>query len=236
LGLEATKTIHRIVINPQNPAQIWVAAMGSVWGGNTDRGVFRSDDGGSTWQKVLYVNLTTGCAELVMDPLNPQKLYAAMWDYERKPWTFRSGGAGSGLYISIDGGKSWKNMGLKNSEHISEIIIHPSNPNIIYAGAPQGGFWYTTDKGANWTASNDNLTLTSLGISDIAYIPGVADSVILIGTGDKNGNVSSGIGVWRSTNGGLSFINSNTGIGNKVVSRFAVNPERNDQSIASRFA
>lgn len=116
---------------------------------------------------------------------------------------------------------------------VNAIAFHNTNPNVIYAGAPQGGFWYTTDKGANWTASNDNLTLTSLGISDIAYIPGVADSVILIGTGDKNGDVSSGIGVWRSTNGGLSFINSNTGIGNKVVSRFAVNPERNSTIYAA---
>ncbi|MFM1763759.1 MAG: hypothetical protein RLZZ512_1549, partial [Bacteroidota bacterium] len=117
VGLETTKTIHRIVINPQNPAQLWVAAMGSVWGGNVDRGVYRSDDGGATWQKTLYVNPTTGCAELVIDPLNPQKIYAAMWDFERKPWTFRSGNAatvggaekksetdkrpasGSGLYI-----------------------------------------------------------------------------------------------------------------------------------------
>ena len=102
IGLEATKTIHRIVINPKNPAQLWVAAMGSVWGGNKERGVYKSEDGGSTWKQVLYVNLTTGCAELVIDPMNPLKLYASMWDYERKPWTFRSGGPGSGLYISLD--------------------------------------------------------------------------------------------------------------------------------------
>jgi hypothetical protein len=116
---------------------------------------------------------------------------------------------------------------------VNAIAFHNTNPNIIYAGAPQGGFWYTTDKGLNWTASNDNLTMTSLGISDIAYIPGAADSVILIGTGDKDGNVASGIGVWRSTNGGLSFINSNTGIGNKVVSRFAVNPDNNSTIYAA---
>lgn len=116
---------------------------------------------------------------------------------------------------------------------VNAIAFHNTNPNIIYAGAPQGGFWYTTDKGMNWTASNDNLTMTSLGVSDIAYIPGTGDSVILIGTGDKNGNVASGIGVWRSTNGGLSFSNSNNGIGNKIVSRFAVNPQRNSTIYAA---
>ena len=155
VGLESTKTIHRIAINPQNPAQLWVAAMGSVWGGNVDRGVYRSDDGGSTWQKVLYVNATTGCAELVIDPLNPQKLYASMWDFERKPWTFRSGKAstvngaekkgpekgdpsGSGLYISYDGGKTWKRSGVKEGMPKGDIgriglAVAPSSPNRVYA-------------------------------------------------------------------------------------------------------
>lgn len=155
VGLESTKTIHRIVINPQNPAQMWVAAMGSVWGGNADRGVFSSSDGGITWQKVLYINLSTGCADLVIDPLNPQKLYAAMWDFERKPWTFRSGKAstvngaekkgpekgepsGSGLYISLDGGKTWKRSGLKEGMPKGDIgriglAVAPSSPNRVYA-------------------------------------------------------------------------------------------------------
>ena len=147
VGLESTKTIHRIVINPQNPAQLWAAAMGSVWGGNVDRG--------STWQKVLYVNATTGCAELVIDPLNPQKLYASMWDFERKPWTFRSGKAstvngaekkgpekgdpsGSGLYISYDGGKTWKRSDVKEGMPKGDIgriglAVAPSSPNRVYA-------------------------------------------------------------------------------------------------------
>ncbi len=157
LGLEATKTIHRIVINPQNPAQIWVGAMGSVWGGNADRGVFRSDDGGNTWQKVLYVNLTTGCAELVLDPLNPQKLYAAMWDYERKPWTFRSGGAGSGLYISIDGGKTWKRSGVKDGMPKGELgriglAVAPSSPNRVYAfiESSETAVYRSDNGGGNW--------------------------------------------------------------------------------------
>jgi len=175
IGLEATKTIHRIVINPQNPAQLWVAAMGSVWGGNVDRGVFRSDDGGATWQKALYVNATTGCAELVIDPMNPQKLYAAMWDFERKPWTFRSGKAstvngaekkgpekgepsGSGLYISYDGGKTWKRSGVKEGMPKGDIgriglAVAASSPNRVYAliESAETGVYRSDDGGDHWS-------------------------------------------------------------------------------------
>lgn len=116
---------------------------------------------------------------------------------------------------------------------VNTVAFHNTNPNIIYAGTPQGGFWFTTDKGINWSSSNDNLTMTSLGISDIAYIPGTTDSVILIGTGDKNANDADGIGAWRSTNGGLTFSNSSNGIGNKTVSRFAMNSLRNSTIYAA---
>ena len=157
IGLEATKTIHRIVINPQNPAQIWVAAMGSVWGGNQERGVYRSDDGGATWEKTLYINTTTGCAELVLDPLNPQKLYAAMWDYERKPWTFRSGGTGSGLYISMDGGKTWKRSTTKEGLPKGELgriglAVAPSSPNRVYAfiESSETAVYRSDNGGDNW--------------------------------------------------------------------------------------
>ncbi|NBU03784.1 MAG: hypothetical protein EBT60_05690 [Bacteroidetes bacterium] len=166
LGLESTKTIHR--------AQLWVAAMGSVWGGNIDRGVYRSDDGGASWQKVLYVNATTGCAELVIDPMNPQKLYAAMWDFERKPWTFRSGKAstvngaekkgpekgdpsGSGLYISYDGGKTWKRSGVKEGMPKGDIgriglAVAASSPNRVYAfiESSETGVYRSDNGGDQW--------------------------------------------------------------------------------------
>ncbi len=116
---------------------------------------------------------------------------------------------------------------------INTVAFHKTNPNIIYAGAPQGGFWYTTDKGQNWSTSTDNLTFQSLGVSDIVFIPGSPDSVILIATGDRDANDADGIGVWRSTNGGLSFTNSSTGIGNQKVNMFALNPERNSTIFAA---
>ena len=158
IGLEATKTIYRIVINPKNPAQLWVAAMGSVWGGNKERGVYKSDDGGSSWKQVLYVNLTTGCAELVIDPMNPLKLYASMWDYERKPWTFRSGGPGSGLYISLDGGNTWKRSTEKSGLPKGELgriglAVAASKPDRVYAlvESAETGVYRSDDGGLNWS-------------------------------------------------------------------------------------
>ena len=158
IGLEATKTIHRIVINPKNPAQLWVATMGSVWGGNKERGVYKSEDGGSTWKQVLYVNLTTGCAELVIDPMNPLKLYASMWDYERKPWTFRSGGPGSGLYISLDGGNTWQRSTEKSGLPKGELgriglAVAASKPDRVYAlvESAETAVYRSDDGGLYWS-------------------------------------------------------------------------------------
>ncbi|MDV7395151.1 hypothetical protein RZS08_27440, partial [Arthrospira platensis SPKY1] len=107
MGLKETRLIHRILIHRDNPDVVIVGALGSAWGPNEERGVFKTTDGGKTWRKVLYVNTETGCADLVADPSNPNKLIAAMWEFGRKPWTFNSGGPGSGLYVSFDGGETW---------------------------------------------------------------------------------------------------------------------------------
>ncbi|HEY4613643.1 MAG TPA: hypothetical protein VII11_11725, partial [Bacteroidota bacterium] len=112
MGLEKTERIHRMVLHPTNQDVAYAAAMGQMWGENPDRGVFKTTDGGKTWRKVLYVNEKVGCADLVMDPSNPNKLFAAMWEYRRWPWFFKSGGPGSGLYVSYDGGENWKKLGL----------------------------------------------------------------------------------------------------------------------------
>lgn len=157
MGLESTKTIHRIVINPLNPHQLWAAAMGSVWGGNEERGVYRSNDDGETWTKILFVNNTTGCAELIIDPLNPLKLYAAMYDFQRFPWTYRSGGPGSGLYITHDGGKTWKRSSNKEGLPKGELgriglAVSASQPNRVYAlvEATETGMYRSDDGGEHW--------------------------------------------------------------------------------------
>lgn len=157
MGLEATKTIHRIIIHRDNPDIVFVAAMGSIWGSNEERGVYRTKDGGKTWEKVLYNNNLTGCADLVTDPSNPDKLIAAMWEYHREPWFFTSGGEGSGLYVSFDGGDTWKKRtdedGLPKGElgRIGLAISH-SSPNVIYAlvEAKKNGLYRSDDGGFKW--------------------------------------------------------------------------------------
>ena len=108
MGLEKTRHIHRVIIDPNNPNTVYVAAIGSPWGEHKERGVYKTTDGGENWERVLFVNESTGAADLVMDPNNPNKLIAAMWEHKRQPWTFNSGGPGSGMYITYDGGKNWE--------------------------------------------------------------------------------------------------------------------------------
>jgi photosystem II stability/assembly factor-like uncharacterized protein len=161
LGLEKTEHIHRVVLHPTDPNVAWVAALGQVWGENADRGVFKTTDGGKTWRKVLYVDPRTGTGDLVIDPKNPNKLYAAMWDYRRWPWGFRSGGPGSGLYVSYDGGESWKRYseddGLpKGDLGRIGIAISRSNPNIVYAlvEAEKSALIRSSDGGKSWKTVN----------------------------------------------------------------------------------
>ena len=107
MGLEATQHIARIVVHPSNPDIVWVAAQGALHGPNKERGIYKSVDGGKTWKQVLFVNESTGCSELSLDMNAPNTLYATMWEHERKPWKVISGGEGSGVYKSMDGGESW---------------------------------------------------------------------------------------------------------------------------------
>ena len=116
MGLEKSDRIASIQINPNNPNEIYVAVLGALWGPSNDRGIYKSSDGGKTWNNILFVNNTTGCSELVMDPSNPSILYAAFWEFRRTAYGFNSGGINSALYKSIDGGTTWKKIeqGLKN--------------------------------------------------------------------------------------------------------------------------
>ncbi|MEK6553142.1 MAG: hypothetical protein AABZ54_06800, partial [Bacteroidota bacterium] len=102
LGLENTRNIHRVIVDPTNSNIVYVGAQGSAWGESSERGVFKTIDGGKTWRKVLFVDNKTGIADLIMDPSNPNKLIAAMWEFRRWPWSMKSGGPGAGLFISYD--------------------------------------------------------------------------------------------------------------------------------------
>ncbi len=159
MGLDATRHISRIVVDPRDPDVVLVAAQGALYGPSPERGVFKSSDGGVTWKNVLYVDERTGAAELSMDPTNPRILYAAMWEHGRRPWQVISGGPGSGLYKSTDGGDTWQRMtnGLPEKMGKMAIAVSPSNPQKVYAliesesDGDDRGLYVSTDAGARWS-------------------------------------------------------------------------------------
>jgi len=160
-GLGNVGQISQIIVDPGNPQVVYVGATGHAWAPNPDRGVFRTTDGGKTWKKVLFVNDSTGAADLAIQPGNPQVLFAAMWEFRRYPWTLVDGGANSGLYRSTDGGETWKKL----SKGLPEgplgrmaVAVAPTNPNHVYAlvAAKRGLLWQSTDLGDTWTEVSDN--------------------------------------------------------------------------------
>ena len=157
LGLEDTRTIHRILINPEQTDEVYVGATGSAWG-DSPRGVFKTTDGGKTWENSLYINKRAGAGDLVMDPNNPKKLIVNMWEYRREPWFFKSGGSESGLYITYDGGEHWDRLGQEEGLPKGELgriglAIAPSNSNVVYAlveTEKKNGVYKSLDGGKNW--------------------------------------------------------------------------------------
>jgi photosystem II stability/assembly factor-like uncharacterized protein len=161
MGLENTGHISQIVVHPTNPDIIYVGALGHVWGPNEDRGVFRTVDGGKTWQKVLYIDDKTGVSDLVMDPGNPMVLFAGMWNLQRFPWVMLNGGETSGIFRSVDGGATWKKLseGLpKGPIGRIGLAVAPSNPYHVYAlvDAKRGVLWDSIDLGDHWREVSNN--------------------------------------------------------------------------------
>ncbi|RYC50690.1 VPS10 domain-containing protein [Flagellimonas olearia] len=165
LGLEKTQHISRIIVHPTNPDMVYVAAQGALYGPNKERGVYRSTDGGKTWKNILFVNELTGAVELSMDANNPLVLYAAMWEHQRKPNIVISGGTGSGLYKSTDGGDTWTELteGLPKEKGKMAIAVSAANSDKVYAliesdsNADKGGLFVSGDAGKSWSmVSGDN--------------------------------------------------------------------------------
>lgn len=203
IGLENTRQIGRIIVDPKNPDVVFVAALGHVYGPNPERGVFRSRDGGATWQKVLFKNDSVGASDMAFDPQDARIIYASLWNTRRTPWSIYppSYGPGGGLYKSTDGGTTWQQLaqGLP-TEKLGRIgiAISPANHNRVYAivDAKEGGLYVSNDAGATWTQLSKDNRLWGRGwyFCKLAVDPKNADIVYVPNTA-----------LYRSTDGGKSF-------------------------------
>ncbi|HEU4981147.1 MAG TPA: hypothetical protein VFT88_00580, partial [Acidobacteriaceae bacterium] len=166
MGLDKTARIGRVVIDPQNPERVYVCALGNLTGPHEDRGIYRTEDGGKTWKRVLFVDENTGCSGLNMDPNNSSTLFAGMWQVKMNTWGEYSGGPGSGIYVSHDGGSTWKHIeghGLPHSPVGKiDVAVAPTDSNRVYAlieTDKQGSLWRSDDGGNNWNVVSWDRTL-----------------------------------------------------------------------------
>ncbi|SDB37905.1 Sortilin, neurotensin receptor 3 [Flavobacteriaceae bacterium MAR_2010_188] len=193
IGLKKSERIANVIVNPDNTKEIYVAALGALWSDSEERGVFKSVDGGENWEKILYVNPTTGCADLLMDPNNPNILYASMWEFRRTGWSFNSGGENSALYKSTDAGKTWNkihngfpqgNLGRLG------IAMAPQDSNILYTVIEakedsKKGMYRSDDAGSSWKQLNNDfgITVRPFYFSRIVVDPNDSDVVVKAGLG-----------------------------------------------------
>ncbi len=204
MGLKETRHISRIVINPGDPNIVYVAAMGHLWGPNEERGIYKTTDGGKTWKKVLYVNADTGFADLAMDPADSLILYAAAYEYRRLPYYFSSGGAGSGIYKTTDGGETWKRLTKDLPEGFMGRIglaVARSAPGVVYALVEhkEGGIWRSEDRGETWKRMCDPQTYRRVSTRPFYY-----SQIFVDPTNDKIVYVLS-TGLHVSNDGGQKF-------------------------------
>ncbi|TFG55252.1 MAG: hypothetical protein E4H35_06200, partial [Candidatus Aminicenantes bacterium] len=174
MGLAQTRFISRVVIDPINPDIVYVAAQGHLWGPNEDRGVYRTADGGKTWKKVLYVNPETGACDMAIDPSNSKILYVGMWEHRRWPYYFRSGGPGSAVYRTTDGGDTWTATadGLPAGPYGRiGLGVARSSPNVVYVlvEAKDGGLFRSEDKGLTWRRASDKATYDRVNFRPFYY-------------------------------------------------------------------
>ncbi|HEX5385908.1 MAG TPA: glycosyl hydrolase [Gemmatimonadales bacterium] len=203
LGLAETRQISRVLVHPKNPDVVYVAALGHVWAPNLERGIYRSTDGGVTWKKILFRNDSTGAIDLAFDPSDPATLYAAFWQAGRMPWKLVSGGAGSGIFKSTDGGTTWKEL-TRNPGLPRGIIgniglaVSPAKPSRVWAivEADSGGVFVSDDAGDHWRRVNSERKLRQRAWY---YTRITADPR------DTNTVYVNNVRMQRSTDGGRTF-------------------------------
>jgi photosystem II stability/assembly factor-like uncharacterized protein len=202
MGLEKSERIARIIIHPGNKDILYVAVPGNLWNASPDRGLFKTTDGGKTWEKILYVDENTGCSDVAIDPGNPEILYAGMWEFRRTPWSFSSGGKGSGLFRSADGGKTWTKITRDLPEGILGRIalsVSPVDSRIVYALIEAGrtGLYRSGDRGLTWKMVTESQAVTDRPFY-FSYIQ--TDPV------DTNILYKPGFSLFKSTDGGRTFM------------------------------
>ncbi len=203
VGLDKTERIKRIVVHPDDPDTALVCALGRQWGPNEERGVFRTTDGGATWEKVLYINEDTGCSDLDMEQANPRILYAGMWTFRRKPWRFDGGAGETALYRSRDGGTTWEKLdgeGMPTGPMARiGVSIAQSDPSVVYLMTEtrdEGSLFRSDDRGETWRMVNDerNLNFRPFYYSDVHVDPSNPDHLYSL-----SGRL------FKSTDGGVNF-------------------------------
>ncbi len=201
MGLDKSERIARIIIHPGNADLLYVAVLGNLWNSSPDRGLYQSSDGGKTWEKILYIDENTGCSDVAIDPQNPDILYAGMWEFRRTPWSFSSGGKGSGLFRSSDGGKTWAKITKDLPEGILgriAISVSPVKSDIVYAliEAKNTALFRSADKGLTWNKISESQ---AVGDRPFYFSNLVADPI------DTNIVYKPGFSLYKSMDGGKTF-------------------------------
>ncbi|MDG1707188.1 MAG: hypothetical protein P8H03_00415, partial [Emcibacteraceae bacterium] len=231
MGLKETRHISKIYVHPENPDLVYVAAQGNPWGPNEERGIYKSINGGDTWEKILYVNDGSGIVDLTASEENPRVMMATSWEFERKPWVVKSGGDGSRVHKTTDGGDTWYEItkGLPELKGKMGVAIAASDPNIVYLAIEaiddEGGVYRSTDGGESFThVSNDGRTFARAWYYMHIFVDPNDENNVWVMNGGLNKSIDGGKtytsiraphvdhhGMWFNPSNSDNFINGNDG-------------------------